>query len=205
MTAMGIDKRDLGTQATDIIRDRILSGEICAGDKIMENDLADGLGLSRGTVRSALHRLLQEELIVQVPYSGWRVPVMTESDAWELMGVRRAFEGLAARLAAENLTDEGRKQLQASYDNLLACSERGDLKEIADADLALHRTIMTISGNMRLLRYFTMVEHQIRLMIAQSNASWSGPPEDIGIGHGQLVEAILSGDGDLAEQLGKTI
>lgn len=205
MGEITIDKRSLETRAIEIIRERILRGEIRAGDKIMENDLAKDLGLSRGTVRSVLQRLSTEELIVQVPYSGWRVPELSEHDAWELKTVRSALEGLAAKTAAQNLTDAGRAKLKESYDHLLACCAEADLPKIAEADLNLHRTIMTISGNSRLLRYFTMVEHQIRLLIAQSNAGWSGPPEDIGIGHADLVDAILAGDADRAEALGKAV
>lgn len=205
MSGITIDKRSLETRATEIIRERIVGGEIRAGEKIMENDLAVDLGLSRGTVRSALHRLVLEELIVQVPYYGWRVPELSEHDAWELTSVRSALEGLAARSAAERLDDTGRSKLIESYTCLLDCCQRGDMADIAEADLNLHRTIMEISSNSRLLRYFTMVEHQIRLLIAQSNSGWSGPPEEIGIGHADLVEAILAQDADRAETLGKAI
>ena len=66
-----INKQSLEAQAVDLLRRRIISGELRAGERLLEVALAASLGLSRGTLRAALRRLIEEGLVCHVPYTGY--------------------------------------------------------------------------------------------------------------------------------------
>jgi Transcriptional regulators len=87
MTNEGVDsitKRSLEAQATDLVRRRIVSGDLGLGERLVETALAERYGLSRGTIRAALRRLVDEGLVRQVPYAGYRVVDFSDHDLWEL-------------------------------------------------------------------------------------------------------------------------
>ncbi|WP_315981782.1 GntR family transcriptional regulator [Aliamphritea spongicola] len=96
-----INKRSLEEQAAELIREDIINGELTPGTRLVETTLAKEYGLSRGTIRIALHQLGTESLITQVPYAGWSVSELDDQDIWELYTLRATLEGMAARLAAE--------------------------------------------------------------------------------------------------------
>jgi len=103
--------------------------------------LAKQLEVSRATVRTALHQLTVEGLIVQMRYTGWSVMTLTAHDAWELYTLRASLEGLAARLAARSLNDAGRAVLERAFRRLSTASERGSWAKTTAADFGLRKTI----------------------------------------------------------------
>jgi len=94
-------KRSAESLAVEALRSHVLSGAVPPGQRLTEINLAERLGISRATLRTALHRLTLEGLVHQIPYTGWEVASLTGHDAWELYTLRSSLEGLAARLAAE--------------------------------------------------------------------------------------------------------
>jgi DNA-binding GntR family transcriptional regulator len=95
-----ITKRSAEVQALDQLRVAILSGTFAPGARLTETALAEQLATSRATIRTALHHLVAEGLVIQVPYTGWKVTRLTADDAWELVTLRASFEALAASLAS---------------------------------------------------------------------------------------------------------
>jgi DNA-binding GntR family transcriptional regulator len=165
-----IAKKSIESQATDALRSEIMSGRFEPGGRLTEMQLAGQLAVSRATIRTALHHLVGEGLVVQVPYTGWAVAELTPHDAWELFTLRAAMEGLAAKLATERLTAEGEAQLQASLENLHRAAKTGSAKKTAGADFDFHNTIVLLAGHHRLAQQYRVVEQQVRLSIASSNA-----------------------------------
>ncbi len=192
-----ISKRSLEDQAADLLRQDIVNGELEAGARLVETTLAKEYGLSRGTIRIALHQLGTEGLVTQVPYAGWSVSTLDDQDLWELYTLRATLEGMAARLAAECITEEGAAQLRESYRQLLALCEGDDLKAITLADLDLHKTITELSGHRRLAVQYRLVENQFLTYIAAANRAFD--PHEVGPSHEALVEAICAGEGERAE------
>jgi len=193
-----INKRSLESQAADLLREDIINGVLPPGTRLVETTLAKEYGLSRGTIRIALYQLGTEGLITQVPYAGWSVSVLEARDIWELYTLRANLEGLAARLAAECITEEGAQQLQEAYSRLLQLCEGDDLKAITRADLALHKTIIELSGHTRLAQQYQLIENQFLAYITASNRVFD--PHEVGACHASLVDAICAGEGDRAEQ-----
>lgn len=192
-----INKRSLESQAADLLREDIINGVLVPGTRLVETTLAKEYGLSRGTIRIALYQLGTEGLITQVPYAGWSVTVLEDQDIWELYTLRANLEGLAARLAAERITDEGAELLKQSYQNLLQLCEGNDLQAITRADLALHKTIIELSGHKRLALQYKLIENQFLAYITASNRVFD--PHEVGPCHDPLVEAICAGQGERAE------
>lgn len=190
-------KQSLDRVAANRLRDALVSGRIAAGTRLTETSLAEQFGLSRGTIRAALQRLVAEGLVVQRPYSGWEVTTLSQHDVWELGTLRASLEGLAARLAAERIDDTRREILMDAF-RALEDAAQDEHKDLLAADLALHRLIVSLSGNERLVRHYDLIANQLRLYIASSNYL-VGVEGGIVERHYGLIEPILRGDGPAAE------
>lgn len=190
-------KRSAEAQATEILREQILTGHIRTGARLTEVRLAAELKVSRATVRTALHQLTVEGLIVQTPYTGWSVMTLTAHDAWELYTLRASLEGLAARLAARSLNAAGRTELDRAFNRLSSASLRGSWAKTTTADFALHKTIVQLAGHQRLAEQYRLVEQQVRVSIGSINALMSDLSTIIDQ-HQPIVDAILSGREDEA-------
>lgn len=194
-----IERRSLDVQAATVIRRRIVAGELAPGTRLTEGHLAGELVLSRGTIRAALHQLVREGLVDQVPYTGWAVVRLDERDLWELYTLRGSLEGLAARLAATAITTESAALLAATFDDLVAACQAGDVPQVADRDFVLHQAIVALAAHRRLDQQYGQVAGQIRMFIASSNALLPTQREVIAQ-HAPLIEAIGRGDAEAAER-----
>jgi DNA-binding GntR family transcriptional regulator len=195
-----LSKRRLDRQAADVLRDQILSGRFAPGLRLVETTLAEQLGFSRGTVRAALSELAHEGLVSQVAYTKWMVPELSAEDAWELYSLRGSLEGLAARLAAQRRTPATMATLAAAYERLASAVASERRSAVAAADLALHKTIVGITGHRRLIAQYKLIEQQVRHYISTSNAQIYDLHQIIDE-HEPIVKAIVAGDAARAEQL----
>ena len=197
-----VERRSLADRAADAIRGMIITGVCPPGSRITEQQFADGLGLSRGTVRAALRELTHEGLTEMKPYSGWSVVSLTTQDAMELSTLRGALEGLAARLAATAASAEVKAALNAAFDALKQAAATGDHKRIVTADLDLHKTIFRLAGSARLQDHYSRIEPALRMYIALADLGDS-TPQDIVDWHAGLVDAIRAGEADLAAEIAR--
>lgn len=194
-----ITKSSLEAQAADLIRDRIVKGGLGLGERLVETPLAERYGLSRGTIRAALRRLIDEGLVHQVPYSGYRVVDFSNHDLWEIYTLRGTLEALGARLAAEQITPDGVKQLRQAFEALVAAAEREDQAEASRLDHELHLLIISMAGNDRLAQHYARIENQFRAYVALSNRATEA--HDIAESHRALVDSICAGDASRAASL----
>ena len=192
-----INKRSLDEQAADLLRQDIINGDLVPGSRLVETSLAKEYNLSRGTIRAALHSLGNEGLVTQVPYAGWSVTQLEKEDIWELYTLRATLEGMAARIAAEKIDEEGIAILKSVYQTLLLLCEGDDLKAITLADLNLHKTIIELSKHKRLAHQYRLIENQFLVYITAANKVFD--PSQVGVSHQSLVDAICLGQGDKAE------
>lgn len=170
-----IEKRSAEGLALDRLREAIVGGALGPGSRLTEMALADQLGTSRATIRTALHHLVAEGLAVQVPYTGWMVTSLTADDAWELVTLRTGFEGLAASLAAERASIDALAGIARAFDDLSVSARSGKATQATAADFAFHRAIVDASGHERLREHYRRVAQQISILIASSNALMSDP------------------------------
>ncbi|GGF68657.1 GntR family transcriptional regulator [Azorhizobium oxalatiphilum] len=189
-------------RAIEALRSQIITGMLPAGARITEVQLSGEMGLSRATVRTALHELQKEGLLRLKPYTGWTVIQLTRQDVWELYTLRSAVERLASQLAA-GAPMEQRTRIQAAFDNLADACVDASAARIAEADFCFHHAIVDAASHSRLSAQYELIAQQIRVYIRSSDALIPDPA-DILSQHAPILNAILSGDsaeaGRLAEE-----
>lgn len=193
-----VSKLSVEAQATQSLRDYVLSGAIKPGEKLTEVALADEMGIARATLRFGLNRLAAEGLLVKTPYTSWEVRTLTADDAWELWTLRASLESLAVRLAAENMGPRLRDRLQGAFDELVTACASGSAVTASEGDIGLHRTIVNSVGHTRLADQYKLVEQQVRLYINISNTLVGSDLSGIVDQHRAMMDALLRGDGPKA-------
>lgn len=193
-----VKRRSAEIEAADVLRAAIVSGQIALGTRLTEINVASQLGVSRTTVRTVFHQLVQEGLVVQIPYVGWSVMTLSADDAWELYTLRASLEALAARLVARSVgapeTREAvRKELSARFEELASACRSGSRDAVAVADMRLHRAIVDLSGHRLLATQYDQIQHQIQIYIRSSDALVS-EPEQIIAQHEPMIDRIIAGD-----------
>ena len=143
------------------LREAILKGDLKPGERLMELQLAEQLGVSRTPIREAIRMLEQEGLAVTMPRRGAEVAKMTMKDMEDVLEIREALDELAARLACHRITEEqlGRlKEAKAAFDQ---CTVSHDVKTIAEADVAFHDVIYEATCNPKLVSLLNNLREQI--------------------------------------------
>lgn len=181
------------------LREDIVSGELGPGERLVEADLVERLGLGRSGVRTALVRLEQEGLVVREPNRGAKVKVVSLDEAVEILEARARLEGLAARGTALNATKKDVRELRSILAEMRKLLDEGDVLAVSEANARLHRRLLEISGHTTAIRLCSTlasqtVRHQFRTILAP------GRPERSFAEHSAIVDAVAAGDADAAEQ-----
>ena len=114
LTKLNLDNyKPLRDVVFENLREAILEGKLEPGQRIMEVQLAEQLGVSRTPVREAIRKLELEGLVVMLPRKGAYVADMSLKDIIDVLEIRSSLEGLAAYLAADRITEEGVERLKA--------------------------------------------------------------------------------------------
>lgn len=189
--------RDLVFEA---IREAIITGSLTPGDRLMEIQLAETLGVSRTPVREAIRKLELEGFVVMIPRKGAYVADISMKDIADVFEIRAALEGLAAQLAAERITDEEIEQLERLLVEIGRCIEEKDVAALVAADTRFHEMLYRASRNDRLQQILTLLREQIQAFRARTLAH----KERMRIAleeHRGLVEAVTQRDPELARRL----
>jgi DNA-binding GntR family transcriptional regulator len=189
-----VSKQTAAAQATASLRGFIMSGKVRPGARLKEVQLADALGVARATLRSSLLQLVNEGIVVQIPYCGWQVMDLDAADIWELWTLRGSLESLASKLAAQSMTEETETKIRDACQVLTDACEAGNLIAASDADFALHRAIIDSVSHGRLSEQYRQVEQQVRFYIASSNELAEGDLSSIARQHDRLLEALFARD-----------
>ena len=182
----------------DAIVDLIVQGTLQRGQHLVENELAEYLGVSRQPVREALQRLQTDGWIDLRPAQGAFVHTPAKDEVDQLLGVRTVLETYSARLAAENATPEDVNRLWELQQDGLDALAANDSEALVKANVNLHAEITAVAGNSVLAKHIELVErrwHWYYLPIAQprGQAAWTE--------HAELIKAIAAGDADLASSI----
>jgi DNA-binding GntR family transcriptional regulator len=197
------DRSTLAESVASKLRDRILQGRLVPGSRLRPNHLAPGLGVSVMPVREALRILGAEGLVSFTPRSGARVIEFSEEDIEELYLVRGALEGLAARLAAANMSEEDLHSLREAFDEMLQAQARGDLRSFMDWDHEFHRRQFQPSGRPRLVEHVLDLWSAGRLILPMT-ARTDHPMSAAILSHQALLDACEQRDPVAAEQITRT-
>lgn len=183
----------LRTQVREELRERIVTGALAPGTRLIERDLADQLGVSRVPVREALRMLEAEGMVHTVPRKGVVVNSLSRRDVEELFDVREALEVMSCRRAAERSTDEGLHDLEELLAEARAAVAAGDPARIAQANAAFHEQITALADNLALAALMEPLRSKMRWLFAQTDNPGHTVEE-----HQGLYDAIVSRDADSA-------
>ncbi|MDQ0200638.1 GntR family transcriptional regulator [Neobacillus ginsengisoli] len=178
-------------QSYEIIRDRILNGELPGGTKIVEEKIAADLGVSRTPIRESIRKLEQEGLIVNK-----RVVKPTEKDLRNMFQVRILLEGHSAKCAASYLKEN---ELGSLYE-CVEIGRKGKIEEVMIANERFHEIIVGASNNPVMIDIIDRMQSTIYLF--RKTVVFYNRPHLIDE-HEEIYEAIKARDGQKAELLMK--
>jgi DNA-binding GntR family transcriptional regulator len=182
------------------IRNSILSGRAQPGAALLETELAEQLGVSRGPVRDALAVLQREGLVTSRPNKRARVVVLGLRDVEEIYSLRRSMERLAAERAAVHVTDIDLQAMARVLTEMDAALERQDLVELSHLDVGFHDHIYKASGHDRLYRAWADLRSQVTLFLISRNKAAVTSREIVGE-HEVLLRALTARDAQLLVRL----
>jgi len=192
-------------EAFDCLQTAIVKGDLIPGEKIGEVELCSRFHLTRGPLREALGRLESRGLLVRRPHAGVKVVSVSADELIELYRIRELMEGLAARQAAERMTDAEIAALRATLDTHETMIEKaqGQAYYQAEGDYDFHHRIATGSRNTKLTQMLLGDLYYMVRMYRYRLSTSSGRPHMALGEHRTIVDAIASRDGELAEFLMK--
>ncbi|NSI90095.1 GntR family transcriptional regulator [[Clostridium] scindens] len=143
------------------LRQAILRGELKPGERLMEIQLANKLGVSRTPIREAIRKLELEGLVLMIPRKGAEVAEITEKSLRDVLEVRRALEELAVQLACEKITKEEIRELERVAKEFQQVVKSSDITEIAEVDVCFHDIIYTATDNQKLIQLLNNLREQM--------------------------------------------
>ena len=144
------------------LRQAILRGELKPGERLMEVQLGNKLGVSRTPIREAIRKLELEGLVLMIPRKGAEVADITEKSLMDVLEVRKALEELAVQLCCDKITGKEIEELHRAADDfrrILKTSD--DVTEIAEADVRFHDIIYLATGNQKLIQILNNLREQM--------------------------------------------
>lgn len=196
-----VQAENLGQLAFDRLEKAILAGEVEPGEKLSEADLARQLGISRGPLREALGRLEGLGLVTRVANQRPRVTSLSREQLIELLVLREAVEGMAARYAAMNATPQDIKRLKKLLD-----SHQEDPTVKAgigyfqgSGDMDFHIQVAGASKNARLREFLSGPIYSVLRLYRRRLSEFPGRTSEALAEHRAILDAIERGQPDEAE------
>ena len=187
---------DLPEQVYKQLKEMIVDGELQPGQKLIQEELASRLGVSRTPLLTAFRKLEKEMLVELIPRRGAFVRKNTETDLLHVFDIRLKVEPLAARDAAANLTEENLVRIEDAHQVFAEAVRSGDRARYKKADQEFHHAIMDASGNPYIRRMLSSVN-----LISISNVTGLVTDPSVSLeGHNSILSALKSRNPDAAEE-----
>jgi DNA-binding GntR family transcriptional regulator len=183
------------------LRTDIVEGAIQAGSKLSETELSTRYGVSRAVIREAINRLASCHIVERKANIGARVVALSQEGLDELYQVRESLEGMAARLAALNMTEQEIADLNALLNSHFQEVKTGESYYQEAGDVDFHYRVILGSKNKQLISLlFDGIYHLVRMYRVQ--LGMAGPRVTTAFDeHKHIVQAISNRDAELAEIL----
>lgn len=177
----------------ETLRDAIRKGILEPGERLMEVQLAEELGISRTPVREAIRKLEQEGYVIMMPRRGTYVSDISTNDVKEIFEIRSALESLAAGLAARRIEPDELETLQNLLIEIEGYIAKNDIEKIVETDIKFHGLLYKVSRNERLVNIISNLKEQLARFRTLS-MSYPGRLQETLEEHSEMVEAIANGD-----------
>lgn len=203
-TLKQIKPASIRQRVVDTLRSAIIRRDFLPGQRLVEEEICEQLGVSRGPLREALRQLEQEGLVVSHPYKWTEVAEISDIEVREiLMPIRITLEQFGFRHALQNLTDADLCKLQGFVDQMFDAAKRQDLFAVNDLDIQYHDFVLTAANQPHCLQLWRLVLPRVRSYFYQ----WT--PRDteslmwVAQQHKDLLEALKRRQAKLIEKVVK--
>ena len=183
------------------LREAITFGSLAPGTQLSEAALAKQFGVSRGPLREAMQRLVQEGLLRSEPNRGLFVAELDEGGIRDLYAARAAIETAAGRQIIKNADNDAVARLRNVYHQMQSAAAAGDLESLSDFDLDFHTVLVASSNSRRLQRMHQTLMVETRMCLTALQGKYQDPEDQVAE-HRRIAEAIAAGD---AEELGEAV
>jgi len=200
-----LQRKSLKEEIFDVLHEKIIAGKVGPGEWLRQDDIATQLGVSMTPVREALDLLVSVGLAERVPYRGVRVPQPSTDEIAEAYAMRLLLEAAGARAAAlkrEQVQVDELKRILSRMKGLLSLNDMSTLRQLSRQ---FHQSVVAIGGNSTLDRLYEMVMNSFpdwmlyEYLFRHADLLESSLADEYQE-HMALVEAIETGNADLAEQ-----
>ena len=190
-----VNRERLSNQIYMILKEMIADYRFSPGMRINVEQIAKEVGASRTPVWEAVHRLIQEGLLENIPNRGVFMSTLTPKQAIEFYTVREILEGLAARLAIQHVNDKTIKNMQKCLDEQYKAVQREDLVTYSRLDYDFHAIVYEASGNRTLQEMLETIKNKMRPIAMHVTPILSSLYHD----HVEILDAFKKKDPDKAE------
>ena len=195
--ALQVPRDTFASMVTERLRDGIVTGKLEPGSQLSEVDLAHSYGVSRGPVREAIQRLVQEGLLRSEPHRGVFVPVLTDADVADVYLARAALESAALRLLIGTPTPGSSYEILDKYvAEMETAATRGDWDAVGRFDLEFHTALVASARSPRLQRMFATLISETRLCLAALTGAEAR--HHLVTEHRKICDSIRDGDTEQA-------
>lgn len=196
------DYKPLREVIFNTIREAIIIGELKPGERLMEVQLAEKMGVSRTPVREAIRKLELEGLVEMLPRKGARVANLSEKDIMDVLEVRSTLDGLASSLSALRITDDEIKELKHILAQFITCVEKNNLQGSIRKDVEFHDVIYRSSRNDKLIQISNNLREQVQRYRVIYMKDYSSSSELVKE-HTEILDAISRRDPDAAMKVAR--
>lgn len=183
----------------EYLRTAILSGEFKPGERLMELQLGEMLGVSRTPIREAIRKLELEGLVTMIPRKGAYVADMSIKDVLDVLEVRKVLEGLASSLAALRRSEEDMEVLEKTLDEFEAYVANGNREGMMEMDKIFHEAIFSATQNHKLIQITQGLQEQVqrfRVVFFTESDDFKQLLSE----HREILEAIRNQKGEAARE-----
>lgn len=188
-----IQRRPLSTEATRLLKDMIVGGDLEPGERLYEVDLAQRLGTSRTPVREAMVRLEHEGILQKRPQGGYKVRPISAKEVAEAVGLRAVLESYAVELAVANMQPKLLAKLEKNVEMFAAALARGDSRRLVELNTRFHTMLYDAADSEMLSEFIGRLSdllHRFRRALLGD----AGAADHSLADHQELLAALKKGD-----------
>ena len=195
-------RKSLGDYVFERLKKAIINGEMAPGSRIIENRLANALGISGTPIREAIDKLERAGFLRRLSQGGFTVVSLTRDDIEEAFGIRSILESYAARLAAIKHKEEDLKPLEDKLKEYQSCLDKGQIEALHRINTEFHDMLYALSRSPKLIKMIGDLKDQIsrfrKILLSEASMAKVSDKD-----HRRMLKAMKMRDPDSVESLVK--
>ena len=201
VVSLGVEHENLDQKAYQILKTMIMDRQLLPGEKIPQEKLAEDLGISRTPLINALKFLEKEKLVQSIPRRGFFMRTFTQKEMISIFELREVLEGLAARKAAQKITDNQIVQLGKFFKQFAGDEDIDDIRAYAREDRRFHKFLLDIGAKeflKSILETYNVISYSYQVVSPEGLVRH---PRETIREHRAMIDAIAGRDAEAAENL----